>query len=202
MEFRLPGWRKTAVGVLVCVVLAAGAEIATAVTNDSPAVQPFQQGVYVGPADPSGVASFAGATQTDPVVASDFLSSNSGWDGMDGSGGELSSLLANGWTGSAYTLSLGVPMIPTLPSSAPGGTLAEGAAGLFDNYFVQLGLNLVAGGESTAYLRLGWEFDSGVYAWSATTPAEEADYVAYFRQIVTAMRNVPAKTSSSSGTPT
>jgi len=35
---------------------------------------------------------------------------------------------------------------------------------------------LVGAGESNAYLRLGWEFDGGWYAWSATTPAAEASY--------------------------
>jgi hypothetical protein len=39
-------------------------------------------------------------------------------------------------------------------------------------------------------LRLGWEFDGNWYAWDASTPAQEANYAAYFDQIVTTMRGV------------
>lgn len=148
-------------------------------------------GVYVGAADPSGVASFAAATKTSVSIASEYLPSSSGWAGMDGANGGLDWMFAGGWTGSGYTLSLGVPMIPTTSSGAPVGSLATGASGAYNGYFVSLAQALVAAGESSAYLRLGWEFDGGWYAWSATTPAAEASYAAYFAQIVTAMRAVP-----------
>ncbi len=174
--------------------MAIGGEIATASTSgNGPPTPSLQEGVYVSAADPGGIASFASATQTDPTIASDYLPSNSFWDGMDGSGGELAWILQNGWSGTPYTLSLGVPMIPTTPSGVPQGTLANGAAGLYDNYFVALGQNLVAAGESHIYLRLGWEFDGGWYAWSATTPEAEANYAEYFRQIVESMRSVPGE---------
>jgi beta-glucanase (GH16 family) len=187
-------WRKPVIGLVVCALLAVGGEVATASTSgNGPPTPALQEGAYVGAADPAGIASFASATQTDPTIASDYLPSNSYWDGMDGSGGELSWILQNGWSGSPYTLSLGVPMIPTNPAGTPEGTLANGAAGLYDNYFVALGQNLVAAGESHIYLRLGWEFDGGWYAWSATTPDQEADYAAYFRQIVESMRSVPGE---------
>jgi hypothetical protein len=149
------------------------------------------QGVYVGAADPSGVASFAAATKTSVSIASEYLPSSSGWAGMDGANGGLSWMFAGGWAGSGYTLSLGVPMIPTSSSGAAVGSLATGATGAYNSYFVTLAQTLVAAGESNAYLRLGWEFDGGWYAWSATTPAAEASYAAYFAQIVTAMRAVP-----------
>jgi hypothetical protein len=149
------------------------------------------QGVYVGAADPSGVASFAAATQTSVSIASEYLPSSSGWAGMDGANGGLDWMFAGGWANSGYTLSLGVPMIPTTSSGAPVGSLATGASGAYNAYFVSLAQALVAAGESNAYLRLGWEFDGGWYAWSATTPAAEASYAAYFAQIVTAMRAVP-----------
>jgi hypothetical protein len=184
-------WRKPVIGLVICALLAIGGEIATASTSgNGPPTSSLQEGVYVSAADPAGVASFASATQTDPTIASDYLPSNSFWDGMDGSGGELAWILQNGWSGTPYTLSLGVPIIPTTPSGVPQGTLANGAAGLYDNYFVALGENLVAAGESHIYLRLGWEFDGGWYAWSATTPEQEANYAEYFRQIVESMRSV------------
>jgi hypothetical protein len=147
------------------------------------------QGVYVGAADPSGVAAFSASTHTDSTIASDYLPSSSGWVGMDGSGGSLS-WLTGPWQGSGYTLSLGVPIIPTDSSGAAVGSLATGATGAYNSYFVTLAQTLVAAGESNAYLRLGWEFDGGWYAWSATTAAQEASYATYFQQIVTAMRSV------------
>jgi hypothetical protein len=206
--FYRSGWRKPVTGVVICGLLALGAEIATAATSNGPPSVTLQQGVYVGAADPSGVASFAAATKTYPTIASDFLPSNSGWDAMDGSGGFLAWIfpsLANassdttkGWTGSGYTVSLGVPMIPTWPdggrgSGVPAGTLADGADGDYNNYFVALAENLINSGEGDAYLRLGWEFDGGWYDWSATNPVDEANFAEYFRQIVTAMRTVPGE---------
>ncbi|HUC04151.1 MAG TPA: glycosyl hydrolase [Acidimicrobiales bacterium] len=147
----------------------------------------------MGPADPSGIKAFASATGTKPTIASDYLPASSGWAGMDGANGSLSWLFAQGWQGTGYTLSLGVPIIPTNASNVPVGTLATGATGAYNSYFVTLAQTLVAAGESNAYLRLGWEFDGNWYAWDASTPADEANYAAYFRQIVTAMRSVPGE---------
>jgi hypothetical protein len=151
------------------------------------------QGAYVGAADPSGIAAFAGATGTQVTIASDYLPASSGWAGMDGSGGSLSWLFADGWQGSGYTLSLGVPIIPTDANNVPVGTLATGATGAYNSYYVTLAQTLIAAGESNAYLRLGWEFDGNWYAWQAQTPAAEANYATYFQQIVTAMRSVPGE---------
>ena len=63
-------------------------------------------------------------------------------------------------------------------------------AGAYNLYFITLAQTLVAGGQSNAYLRLGWEFDGSWMAWAATTPGAEASFAAYFQQIVTAMRSV------------
>jgi beta-mannanase len=70
------------------------------------------------------------------------------------------------------------------------GTLAQGATGAYNSYYVTLAQTLVNGGAANAYLRLGWEFDGSWFAWAATTPSAEASYAAYFQQIVTAMRSV------------
>ena len=69
--------------------------------------------------------------------------------------------------------------------------MAQGATGAYNSYFATLAQTLVAAGASDAYLRLGWEFDGSWTTWNATTPAAEASYASYFRQIVTAMRSVP-----------
>ena len=148
----------------------------------------LEEGVYVDPASPSGVRSFATKTGTSPSIAADYLPGSSGWAGMDGAGGSLNWLLQP-FSASGYTLELGVPMIPT-SNGSPVGTLAQGASGAFNAYYVTLAQALVSGGESTAYLRLGWEFDGSWMPWAATTASSEASFAAYFQQIVTAMRSV------------
>jgi beta-mannanase len=108
---------------------------------------------------------------------------------MDGANNDLS-WLTGAWQGTGYTLSLGVPIIPSDSSNNPQGSLAQGAAGAYNQYFVTLAQTLVAAGDSNAYLRLGWEFDGDWYAWQALDPTDEANYAAYFRQIVNSMRSV------------
>ncbi|MGA2473526.1 MAG: glycosyl hydrolase [Acidimicrobiales bacterium] len=160
-------------------------------TTPPPTDAPLQ-GVYVGAADPTGIASFARTTETSPTIASDYLPMNDGWTGMDGAGGSLN-WLVEPWDGSGYTLSLGVPMIPDNSSGTAVGTLAQGATGAYNSYFVTLAQTLVAGGASHAYLRIGWEFDGSWFPWSATSSGAEASYASYFQQIVTAMRSVPGE---------
>jgi hypothetical protein len=154
-------------------------------TVTSPTTSSLQQGAYVPSVDPQGMAAFAQETETSPTIASDYLPSNGGWSGLDGSGGSLG-WLTGPWKGSGYTLSLGVPMFPT----GVGASLATGATGAYDSYFTTLAQTLVAGGMSNAYLRLGWEFDGSWTAWYAGTASAEASFATYFQQIVTAMRSV------------
>jgi hypothetical protein len=166
----------------------------TTTTASSTAIAPppggLQQGVYAGGGNPAGIAAFGADTETSPTIASDYLVGNSGWAGLDGSDGGLVWLAP--WEGSGYTLSLGVPIIPTSGGVA-SGTLAQGASGAYNLYFITLAQNLVSIGESNAYLRLGWEFDGSWFPWAATTPTAEANFAAYFKQIVTAMRSVPGE---------
>jgi hypothetical protein len=162
-------------------------------TTTGPATPPpasgLQQGAFVASANPSGMASFASQTETSPTVATEYLPGNGGWADMDGSGGTLNWLTSE-WSGSGYTLSLGVPIIPTNSGGTAVGTLAQGATGAFNSYYVTLAQTLVNGGESNAYLRLGWEFDGSWMPWAATTPSAEASFAAYFQQIVSSMRSV------------
>ena len=155
------------------------------ITSTAPPTSSLQQGAYVGSVDPQGMAAFARKTETSPTIASDYLPSNGGWSGLDGSGGSLA-WLTGPWEGSGYTLSLGVPMFPT----GVGASLATGATGAYDGYFTTLAQTLVAAGQADAYLRLGWEFDGSWTAWYAGTPSAEASFATYFQQIVTAMRSV------------
>ena len=151
----------------------------------------LQQGAYASTPTPAGMSAFAQQTRTSPTVATAYLNGSSGWSTMDGSGGSLN-YLTSAYRGSGYTLALGVPIIPT-SNGSPVGTLAQGASGAFNLYYITLAQTLVAGGEGNAYLRLGWEFDGSWMPWNATTPSAESSYAAYFQQIVTAMRAVPGE---------
>ena len=144
----------------------------------------------MGPADPTGVQSFVTSSATGVTIVSDYLPGGNGWSGMDGAGGSIS-WLTDAWKSTGYTLSLGVPMIPTDSSGQLQGSLALGATGSYNGYFTTLATTLVSAGDANAYLRLGWEFDGNWYPWHAQTPTDESNYAAYFRQIVTAMRAVP-----------
>src|ERR1700677_3558457 len=155
------------------------------VTATAPPTSSLQQGAYDSTPTPQGMAAFAQETETSPTVAMDYLASNGGWSGLDGSGGSLA-WLTGPWKGSGYTLSLGVPMFPT----GVGASLATGATGAYDSYFTTLAQTLVAAGQANAYLRLGRECDGSWSAWSAGPPSAEASFATYFQQIVTAMRSV------------
>ncbi len=191
------GWGTYVYGLIVNPA-AAGYTVVTANGSANvfgPGLNPYalwtgglRQGAYASAPTPAGMTAFAQQTGTSPTVASPYLPGDNGWASMDGGGGSLNYLTSE-YQGTGYTLALGVPIIPT-SGGGPVGTLAQGASGAFNSYFVTLAQTLVAGGESNAYLRLGWEFDGSWFAWNATNPGDEANYAAYFRQIVTAMRSV------------
>ncbi|HUY21058.1 MAG TPA: glycosyl hydrolase [Acidimicrobiales bacterium] len=145
-------------------------------------------GVYVGPGDPRSVADFATATGTRPSLASDYLPGGDGWAGMV-MRAPLARFLAP-WDGSRYRLVLGVPLVPTARGRAVG-TLAAGAAGRYDAEFTTLAESLAFYGQGDAIVRLGWEFNAPWYPWGVANTAGAADYAAYFRHVVTAMRSVP-----------
>jgi hypothetical protein len=82
-------------------------------------------------------------------------------------------------------MSFGVPILP----STGAGSLAAGAAGAYDAYFQTLAQNLVTSGYSTAYLRLGWEFNGSWQPWRAG--ANPTAFKAYYSRLVRIMRAVP-----------
>ncbi|HVU60809.1 MAG TPA: glycosyl hydrolase [Mycobacteriales bacterium] len=87
------------------------------------------------------------------------------------------------WSGRGYRMVWGVPMLPL-----SGATLATGASGAYDQYYVTVAKDLVAHGMGNAILRLGWEFNQKSYPWYAAGQAPA--FVAYWRHIVNAMRGV------------
>jgi hypothetical protein len=138
-------------------------------------------GDYAGEANPFGVATFGLQTNTFPTYATDYLNKSAGWAAMD------SATNVTAWSPTHYHLVLGVPILPGV------GTLAQGAAGAYDQYFTALGENLVKDKEAGAILRLGWEFNSNGFPWWVASPADAANFVSYWRQIVTTMRGVPGE---------
>ena len=136
-------------------------------------------GDYAGEGDPAGVAAFGAATGTHPVYATDYLDKGDGWVAM------ASASNIKSWSSSPYRLSIGVPILPSV------GTLAQGATGAYNQYFTILGKNLVSDNEADAVLRLGWEFNGNFFPWQVLTATDAANFVAYWRQIVTTMRAVP-----------
>lgn len=86
-----------------------------------------------------------------------------------------------GRTNVVYSL----PMLPNDKSA----TLADGAAGKFDQLFRNYAQKLVENGFGNAIVRIGWEFNADWYSWAAKHDPQS--WIAYWRRIVTTMRAVP-----------
>lgn len=135
-------------------------------------------GVYTGPCQTAAAQRFADARgRANGVVVDtldmrtfDNLADPRWWTGCWGAGAPM-----------VY----GVAIIP----QDSGGSLAQGAAGAYDGYYRLLAQRLVAGGQSNAWLRLGWEFNGSWYPWAAAS--SPATFAAYYRRIVDVMRAVP-----------
>jgi hypothetical protein len=136
-------------------------------------------GVYVGNNNLSAVRAFEAKTRTKSKYVDDFLDGTSGWSAM------VSPHLEH-WKRSRLHVVLGVPIIP----DGTGATLAGGAAGAYNAYFVTLARNLVKSRLSQTILRLGWEFNGNWFHWSVSNPTDAANFAAYWRNIVKAMRSV------------
>ena len=80
--------------------------------------------------------------------------------------------------------------IGLLPEQDGSATIEQGASGVYDHYFAELGANLVAANQSTAILRLGWEFNLAASRWSTDDPQA---FIAYWRRVVAVMRAVPGQ---------
>jgi Bacterial Ig-like domain (group 3)/Glycosyl hydrolase family 26 len=147
-------------------------------------------GVYVGYQSPGGVSSFGRAIGQQPTFAMDFLNGSS-WSALVNTAPSYMSA----WKGSGYTMVWGLPMLPN-----SGSTLAQGAAGSYNSYFLQLAQEMVAGGQGSSIIRPGWEFNGGWFSWAANGQA--AAFVAFWQQIVNTMRSVPGQSFTFEWNPT
>ncbi len=83
------------------------------------------------------------------------------------------------------TVVYSLPMLPDDHSA----TLADGAAGHLDEIFRNYAAVLVRYGYADSVIRIGWEFNGNWYPWQAQKDPQS--WIAYWRRIVTAMRQVP-----------
>jgi hypothetical protein len=194
---RMPRWVRTgAIALAGSIVVLFPAEVlglslgqqavASASVNTSSVL-----GVYAGAGDVSAVGALAQSTGHQPSSAMDFLDGTS-WQTIDNP-----SWLLSKWQGTGYQMIWGVPILPSTftadsnSADTSGGAygLAQGAAGAYNQYFATLARSLVAGGQGSSVIRLGWEFNGGWFPWSAGGHA--ASFIGYWQQIVTTMRSVP-----------
>ena len=151
----------------------------TAPTPSVPVTRPVL-GVYAGPGAAAAAEAFSKQLPGHPHLALDYLSDSS-WTTISDP-----SWLLGRWQGSGEAMVLEVPMLPR-----SGGSLAAGATGSYDHYFASLARKLVSENRGRSTLIVGWSPEQSSLPWSVATRAGAADYVAYFRHVVTTMRSVP-----------
>jgi Glycosyl hydrolase family 26/Bacterial Ig-like domain (group 3) len=196
--FRLTRWSRvsraalvfsiTTAAMLTAVGLPVAREGVAAAGNANPL------GVYVGYQAPGKVSSFGRMIGAQPAFAMDFLDGDS-WSALVNT---APSYMA-AWKGSGDTMIWGIPMLPNAGSGG-GYTLAQGASGAYNSYFVKLAQDMVAGGQGSSIIRPGWEFNGGWYTWAAKGQA--AAYIGYWQQIVNTMRSVSGQNFTFEWNPT
>jgi hypothetical protein len=181
-QVRFPSLTRAAVAavaaltlaITVGVVLLPQAENAAAGASTPPPL-----GLYAGGGNSSGVAALGQSIGQQPAFAMDFLQGSS-WQSID----DISWWLSQ-WDNKGYSMIWGVPILPNDTSYS----LAAGATGAYNQYFVTLAQEFVAGGQGSSIIRLGWEFNGSWFPWAANGQA--ANFIAYWQQIVNSMRSVP-----------
>ncbi|MHB1535017.1 MAG: glycoside hydrolase family 26 protein, partial [Acidimicrobiales bacterium] len=160
-------------------LLAAATSVIPGTVAPAGAATPNPIGLYAGPSNVSEVQRVNALTGGSIHYAMDFLDPTS-WALMDSP-----SWFLNNWGGTGYSMIWGVPMLPNDGS----GSLSVGATGAYNQYFAILAQELVAAGQGSSIIRLGWEFNLNLFPWAAAS--DPASFIAYWRQIVTTMRSVP-----------
>lgn len=147
-----------------------------------PSVKPVPMGVYAGASDAQQVATFEQRLGRRMDRVHDYLDKRT-WRRMT----QLRWMTSR-WERGGFSnrLVLTVPMLPDRGK----GTLAQGAAGRFNQHFRKIAEGLVKGGQRRAVLGIGPEFNGKWFRWSIAQPRGGRLYAAYFRQIVKTMRSV------------
>ena len=140
-------------------------------------------GIYTGYQAPGLVSSFGEAIGEQPGYAMDFLDGDS-WSALV----DTAPSYMAAWKNSGYSMIWGVPI---LPYNSTTDSLADGAAGDYNPYFLSLAQDMVAGGQGGSTIRIGWEFNGGWFPWAANGQATA--FIGYWQQIVNTMRSVPGQ---------
>ncbi|MDA8186092.1 MAG: glycosyl hydrolase [Actinomycetota bacterium] len=143
-------------------------------------------GVYTSAANPAGARAF-GSWLGHPVdYAMDFFDGSS-WQTISSPSWFLEHWgCKSGSTGcDGFQMIWGVPMLPN-----SGASLSIGATGAYDIYFRKLAETLVAYGQGSSFIRLGWEFNGWWFPWAVANQAEATSFISYWRQIVVTMQSV------------
>jgi hypothetical protein len=166
---------RVVVLVVSIVILTAAAVLGFSLIGQAPATP---LGVYGGE-NPTVEQALTHSIGRQPKYAMAFL------DGSSFQKMEDPSWFMSQFQGSDYSMIWGVSILP----SSGDYSLATGATGAYNRYFVTLARRLVSGGQGSSIIRLGWEFNGSWFTWKAGGQA--GNFIAYWRQIVTAMRSVP-----------
>lgn len=141
-------------------------------------------GAYVG-VGAKGVAaltSWERWTGVEAPYALDFASADA-WAGITGPDWLLAP-----WRDSGRRLVYSTPLFPgPVGRPGPAASLAECAAGRYNEHWETLARNLVGYGLADAILRPGWEFNGDWYDWAAK--GHEVAFIGCFRHLVTTMRS-------------
>ena len=160
-------------------LLAAAVAISSAASHADPEVSVYRWDAPAGPANIDGFSQWLGT----PVTIASVFHGASAWSEIEGQDGQLSTWAQWVLGQNGRNLTIAVGMFP------PGGSLSSCANGSYDAHWRKLADNLAYHGLHWAYLRLGWEMDSGSRAWSAPPGSgREARYASCFRRIVQVMR--------------
>ncbi|HUR18798.1 MAG TPA: glycosyl hydrolase [Acidimicrobiales bacterium] len=170
-----------AVTIAVAITAAAFSFGPTSAAYGEGSSAPRRLGLYRGAGNVTGAADFESFLGRPVDQITDFF------DGSSWASIENPSWIIDRWnsTGTKYSFSWGVPILLN-----SGTSFAQGAAGAYDSHFSVLAQNLVAKGRGSDTIRLGWEFNGNWFPWSVTD-ANKADFMTYWRRVVTAMRSVP-----------
>ena len=154
----------------------------TTTPTTKPVGQTVPLGVYAGPGAPVAATAFSADAGAPVPYAFDYIDGST-WQSISDP-----MWLLQQWSGSDFRMIWGVEMLP-----ATGATLAAGATGAYDAYFSQLAYTFVQNGQASSVIMLGWDPEDPTLPWAATSKTAAADYVSYWRQIVTSMRSVPGE---------
>jgi Glycosyl hydrolase family 26 len=129
---------------------------------------------HQGPTYANTFGSWRGA----PITAIDTYTAVDSWASITAMGS------IGWWSGLNAHQVWSMPLIPEDGTS----TLEAAAAGNYDSYYKIVAQKLIAGGDGSATMRLGWEFTGDWFGWNGLK--DPAAFAGAFRHAVTAMRSV------------